>query len=281
MECPKCGAYNADTASFCSLCNEPFPKAASAPEIKQEKEQSAEKEEVKENVIEGQHSSPGFGIKIKKSTEPKPQKETTAEGAEPTGKNDTKSKKAETTPEKKTFPLDIGNITDWLYPAVLSTIIALIAIFLVPKEQINANLTLGKIILAVFLVGFVVSSDGIVKTKLQSALMGWLLGVSAGSLAFLLIFFSLLLVRISPEFYTIYFLGSEVLIVCVLLAVAIALFWSLEKVTASQLARLILGTFVISLLISWLVLKWTNPLPFAAFIAWPVSYYLLRLIKKD
>ena len=276
MKCPKCGAYNADNAEFCNLCQHPFQKEVSAsakvsPTVKVDKassedtssnEQGQDKEQ-EEYIASQLHKSPGFKFKLKKKSGSKDIEEVEEE--------------AETPQKEQKKGLRIGM---WLLAAILSAAIGVLAVIIAPKDQINANLSLLKMLFVVFTVGLMAGSDGILKAERRSLLIGCSLGLSAGCLAFISIFLSLFLIRISPGFYTLYAMGSEVLALCVFLAVAVGLYWSLEKLGPGKIAGLVFAMAVIFLALSVLVLRWTNPLPVAAFLAWPVGYYIAEWLQS-
>jgi len=260
MKCPKCGAYNVDNAEFCNLCQHPFQKEGL--DVDEASSNDPLSEEQAEDTAQQQHKIPGFRFKVKKKPESEAKEEDVETTEEQQGKNS----------------LGIGK---WLLAAILSTAIAVPAVIFIPKDQINANLPLGKMFLAVFMLAFISGSDGILKMDRRSVLVGCSLGLSAGCLAFISIFLSLFLVRLAPNFYTLYAMGSEVLSLCVFLAVAVGLYWSLERLSPGKIAGLVLAMAVIFFALSVLVLRWINPLPVVAFLAWPVGYYLMRWMGKN
>ena len=275
MECPKCGALNPDEVEFCSLCHEPFE----SPPLKEppQKEQAAPKTpKEKEKVSDDKHSVPGFGDINKEPAKQKLNKKTEAA-----------TKKAENKKSDKPKAKVSFNINNWLLPAIIASPVAYLATMLIPKNQFMENLPISRILLLAAVIGITVASGGIVKLDFKKAMTNWLLGLSGGFLAFNILFFgSFILVKISPSFYTRFFLGSEILVISATLSLAIGFSLWMEKIPWANTLKLSAIVVVATALLAWLINKVTAyPLPFIAFIAWPLGYYLFtwqkEVVKKD
>ncbi len=270
MECPKCGALNADGSQFCSLCHEPFESPPS--KEPSQKEQAVPKiPEEKEEVSDDKHSVPGFGDINKEPTNQKQNKKT-----------ETVDKKAENKKPDKPKTKVSFNINDWLLPAIIASPVAYLATILIPKNQFMENLPISKILLLAAVIGVTVASGGIVKLDFKKSMTNWLLGLSGGFLAFNILFFgSFILVKISPSFYTRFFLGSEILVISATLSLAIGFSLWMEKIPWADTLKLSAIMVVGTGLMAWLINKVTAyPLPFIAFIAWPLGYYLFTWQKE-
>ncbi len=278
MECPKCGALNAEGAQFCSLCQEAFdnPSPKSTPQDKSEQPKPEEPkadeptpevdEKEKTKTESSKHTTPGFGV-VKKEPE------------KPSKINEEKeTPKTEAKVEKKAKKTSSFNLTDWLLPAALASLIAILISILIPSNQFMENMPIGKILLLASIIGVVVSSGGIIQLDFKKAITGWLLGLSGGFLAFNILFFgSFLFIKISPTFYTRFFLGSEILVISATIGLAIGFSLWMEKI--QWVSTLILSAIVIASLVAvaWILSRFTTfSIPIITFIAWPLGYYLLH-----
>ncbi len=278
MECPKCGALNAEGAQFCSLCQEAFdnPSPKSTPQEKSEEPKAEEPtsevdEKEKTKTAGSKHEVPGFGAIKKEPEKPSKAKEEKEEEKIESPKTEAKVEKT----AKKTLSF---NLTDWLLPAVLASLIAILISVLIPSNQFMENMPIGKILLLASIIGVVVSSGGIIQLDFKKAITGWLLGLSGGFLAFNILFFgSFLFIKISPTFYTRFFLGSEILVISATIGLAIGFSLWMEKI--QWVNTLILSAIVIASLVAvaWILSRFTTySIPIITFIAWPLGYYLLN-----
>lgn len=295
--CPKCGALNVKDAEFCSLCHQPFNPVAINSEGNDElipTEEPASNKENENTIDLKPHSMPGFGIMVNEEKTI----ETSSLQKEKSSKN--KPVKEREKPSSKKAAVDIPiirieedtqeivkerlakHITEWLFPAIIATAMAFLTTLIVPKEQITASLGIGRILLSAAMFGLIVSSGGIAQRNLKNTITGWLLGLSSNFMAFNIIFFgSFLFMKININFYTKYFLGSEIIIVAATLSTAISFSIWLEIFESKKALSLAFLAFIVNLAISWLLLTFKLPIiPIVVFISWPASYYAAKLFES-
>lgn len=260
MNCPKCGAFNADSATFCSLCHEAFKPVTKKSEEKKDTKKSKETEPASKKKYNA-HNSPGFDIKVKKEPDVKLLEET--------------KEKEET---KKKSKLTIPTFTEWLFPAILATVISLAFFLVFPKEgeltAIAVSLPIARILIISAFLGVIVSTGGIVRANLRSFFTGWLLGLSSGFLSFNILFFGgFILQKINTKMFSL-LMGSELVIISAVLGVAIALSSMIEKVSSKQVVIIGVSAFVVFVIIGAIISRWAFPV--ITFLAWPAGFYILQ-----
>ncbi len=260
MNCPKCGAVNANDATFCSLCHEVFKALTKKSEEKKDTKKSKKTEPASKEEY-STHDSPGFDIKVKNEPDVKLVEETT-----------------EKDKAKKKSKLIAPTFTEWLFPAILATVISFAFFLVFPKKgeltTIAVSLPIARILIISAFLGVIVGAGGIVRANLRSFFTGWLLGLSSGFLSFNILFFGgFILQRINTKIFS-FLMGSELVIISAVLGVAIALSGMIERVSYKQVSIIGISTFIIFVIIGAVTSKWAFPI--ITFLAWPTGYYLLK-----